>query len=130
MRAMLVSRLLREDRQTHVAYAPGNGALLARGRRLVCLALDAEIHDVVTADGAVVDDDVPCPQRHGVPLQIRQLIVADHVKRLPERTFFTSNLFFSPLSTALAPALADFAFGAALASVISTSAILRFLVAC
>lgn len=28
-----------------------------------------EIHDMISADGAVVDDDVPCPQGHGVPLQ-------------------------------------------------------------
>ena len=68
MRAMLVSRLLREDRQTHVAYAPGNGALLARGRRLVCLALDAEIHDVVAANGAVVDYNVPRPESYRIPL--------------------------------------------------------------
>lgn len=31
-------------------------------RMLVCLTLDAQIHDVVTADGTVVDDDIPRPQ--------------------------------------------------------------------
>ena len=35
---------------------------------LIGLALDAEVHDVVAADGAVVDHDVPSPQRNGVPL--------------------------------------------------------------
>ena len=35
---------------------------------LISLTLDAEVHDVVPADGAVVHDDVPGPQRHGVPL--------------------------------------------------------------
>ena len=53
---------------THIADAPGDGALLARGRRLVGLALDAEVHDVITADSAVVDDDVPCPESYSVPL--------------------------------------------------------------
>jgi hypothetical protein len=53
---------------SYVADAPGNGALLARGGGLVRLALDAEVHDVVTADGAVVDDNVPGPESHCVPL--------------------------------------------------------------
>jgi hypothetical protein len=54
--------------RTYVADTPGNGALLARGGSLVGLALDAEVHDVVTANGAVVDDDVPSPERYRVPL--------------------------------------------------------------
>jgi hypothetical protein len=54
--------------RTHVADTPGDGALLARGRRLVRLALDAEVHDVVTANGAVVDDNVPRPESYRVPL--------------------------------------------------------------
>jgi len=37
---------------------------------LVGLAVDAQVHDVVTADGAVVDDDVPSPERNGVPLEV------------------------------------------------------------
>jgi hypothetical protein len=32
-----------------VAHAPGHGALLASGARLVGLALDAQVHDVVPA---------------------------------------------------------------------------------
>ncbi|KAJ8520660.1 hypothetical protein ON010_g17914 [Phytophthora cinnamomi] len=40
------------------ADAPGHCALLAGGRRLVGLALDAQVHDVVAADGAVVHHDV------------------------------------------------------------------------
>merc|ERR1712188_67685 len=51
-----------------VAHAPGHRALHARRARLVRLALDAEVHDVVPADGAVVDDYVPRPERDGVPL--------------------------------------------------------------
>ena len=34
---------------------------------LICLALYAEVHDVVAADGAVLHLDVPGPQRTGVP---------------------------------------------------------------
>jgi len=36
---------------------------------LVGLAVDAKIHDVVTANGAVVDDDVPRPEGNCVPLE-------------------------------------------------------------
>jgi hypothetical protein len=53
---------------TYIADTPGDGALFARGRRLVGLALNAQVHDVVTADGAVVDDNVPGPESYGVPL--------------------------------------------------------------
>ena len=51
-----------------VAHAPGNGALRRCSASLISLALDAEVHDVVPADGAVVHHDVPGPQRYGVPL--------------------------------------------------------------
>ena len=67
-----------------VADAPRSVALLGGRRDLVRLAVDAcggqsrralgkrlrltEIHDVVPADRAVVDDDVPCPERDRVPL--------------------------------------------------------------
>ena len=27
-----------------------------------------EVHDVITTDGTVVDDDIPCPQGNSVPL--------------------------------------------------------------
>lgn len=51
-----------------VADTPGNGTLFIDSRSLVCLTLNAEIHDMVTADSAVVDDDVPRPQSDCVPL--------------------------------------------------------------
>ncbi len=53
---------------THIADTPGNGALFARGTRLVGLAVDAEVHDMVATDGAVVDNYVPGPERYSVPL--------------------------------------------------------------
>lgn len=49
-----------------IAHAPRDGALLRR-RRLIRLALDAQIHDVVAADGAGVDLNVPRPKRDGIP---------------------------------------------------------------
>ena len=51
-----------------VAHAPCDGALLGGGGGLVGLALDAQVHDVVPADGAVVNHNVPSPQGDGVPL--------------------------------------------------------------
>jgi hypothetical protein len=51
-----------------IADTPGNSAFLAGSRGLVCLTLNAEVHDVVPADGAVVDNNIPRPERDGVPL--------------------------------------------------------------
>lgn len=53
---------------SYIADTPSDGALLAGGTCLVGLAVDAQVHDVVAADGAVVDDDIPRPQRDCVPL--------------------------------------------------------------
>ena len=49
---------------------PRRGRCAADGKGLsVCLLAElTEVHDVVPADGAVVHDDVPRPERHGVPL--------------------------------------------------------------
>lgn len=68
MRAVLLASFDHVSSQTHVADTPGNRALLARRRRLVRLAFDAEVHDVVAANGAVVDDDIPCPESYSIPL--------------------------------------------------------------
>jgi len=51
-----------------IADSPCYGALLAGGRSLVCLTFDTEVHNVVSADGTVVDDNVPSPQSDGIPL--------------------------------------------------------------
>ena len=51
-----------------ITDSPSNRAFSIGGRDLICFSLDAEIHDVVAADGAVVDDDVPSPESNGVPL--------------------------------------------------------------
>ena len=61
-----------------VTHPPGHGALLARLAGLVGLALDAQVHDVVPADGAVVHHDVPGPQRYRVPLlHLEPLLLTD-----------------------------------------------------
>ena len=60
-----------------VAHAPGHSALLVAC--LVRLALDAGVHYVVPADGAVVDMDVPGPERHSIPLlDLEDLLLGLH----------------------------------------------------
>ena len=45
---------------------------------LIGLTLDAQVHDVVPADGAVVHHNVPGPQRHRVPLlHLEPLLLTD-----------------------------------------------------
>merc|ERR1719498_374582 len=51
-----------------IADTPCYRALLGCRRCLVSLAFYAKVHNVVAADGAVVDHDVPCPQGNSVPL--------------------------------------------------------------
>jgi len=51
-----------------VTNTPCSVALFAGGGHLIRLAIDAQIHDVIPANGAVVDNDVPSPQSDGVPL--------------------------------------------------------------
>lgn len=50
-----------------VAYAPRDQTLARRRQHLIGLTLDTQIHDVIPANGAIVDDYVPGPQRRGVP---------------------------------------------------------------
>jgi hypothetical protein len=69
----------------HIAYAPGDCAFLCCSSSLICLTFDAysmfsvycrclkglcltKIHDVIPTDGAVVDDDIPCPESDSIPL--------------------------------------------------------------
>jgi len=44
-----------------VANAPRNSTLLTRGGRLVGLTLDAKVHDVISADSTIIDDNIPSP---------------------------------------------------------------------
>lgn len=88
-----------------------------------------QIHDVVSANGTVVDDNVPGPQSYSVPL--------DSIRFLPLLgpdggiTFLTSNLFL-PSGPVSAPdfadltTLLDFAGTEGPASGMSTSAMATF----
>lgn len=49
---------------------------------MVGLAVDTEVHDVVTADGAVVDDNVPRPKSDSIPLHECVSNPAHQVSRL------------------------------------------------
>ena len=49
-----------------VAHTPGDCAVFIGG--LVRLAFDAGVHDVVSADGAVVNVNIPGPQCYCTPL--------------------------------------------------------------
>lgn len=53
-----------------IADTPGNSALFGGGGTLICLTFDTQVHNVVSADGAVVDDDIPSPESNSVPLYI------------------------------------------------------------
>ncbi len=65
-----------------VADAPGDGALLRGGGGLISLALDAQVHDVVAADGTNVHGDVPGPEGHGRPLlHLEALPAVDGLRR-------------------------------------------------
>jgi len=44
-----------------VTNTPGSSAFFTGGRDLICLAINAQVHDMVSANCTVVDDDVPCP---------------------------------------------------------------------
>jgi len=51
-----------------VADSPSDGTFLCGSSTLICLTFDAEIHDVIPTNGAVVNNDIPSPQSDGVPL--------------------------------------------------------------
>jgi len=51
-----------------ITDSPSDCAFLTRGRSLVGLAFDAQVHDVVSADSTVIDDDIPCPESNSIPL--------------------------------------------------------------
>lgn len=52
-----------------VTDSPGNGALFRSSRRLVSLTFYAEIHNVVPADGTVINHNIPGPEGYCIPLQ-------------------------------------------------------------
>jgi hypothetical protein len=93
-----------------------------------------QVHDVITADGAVIDDDIPGPESNSVPLYGRcnQLSTVFDLRKSEKSagkamlTFLTSKRFF-PSEPSPAAFFEDFTAlsFAELASCISTSAILE-----
>jgi hypothetical protein len=55
-----------------IANTPSHSTLLTSGRRLIRLTFDAKVHDVVPADSAVVDNNIPSPKGYRIPLECRQ----------------------------------------------------------
>ena len=47
--------------RAHIADTPSHRTLLRSSGSLIGLAVDTQVHDVIAAYGAVVDDDVPRP---------------------------------------------------------------------
>jgi len=71
-----------------VANTPGDRALFRRRRCLVSLAFYAKVHNVVAADGAVIDNNIPSPQSHGIPLLDFKSLSTNEVLGLPFRFCF------------------------------------------
>lgn len=44
--------------KTYIAYTPSNGTFFACCGCLICLTFDAQIHDVISTNGAIVNHDV------------------------------------------------------------------------
>jgi len=51
-----------------IADTPSNGTLLVGGSALVGLTFDAKVHDVVSTDSTVVNDNIPRPKSNSIPL--------------------------------------------------------------
>jgi hypothetical protein len=51
-----------------IANPPSYSALFTCGTGLISLTLDTKIHDVVSADRTVVNNDIPSPESNGAPL--------------------------------------------------------------
>ena len=51
-----------------ITHSPSHCALFRGYRSLIGLAFNAQIHDMVSANGAIINDNVPGPQSDGIPL--------------------------------------------------------------
>jgi hypothetical protein len=61
--------MCKERQSTYIADTPSDGTLFTCGGTVIGLAVDTQVHDVIATDGAVVDDDIPCPEGDSVPLR-------------------------------------------------------------
>jgi hypothetical protein len=53
--------------ESMIANTPSGGALVLNVGDLTSLAVDARLHDVILADGTVINVDVPGPECYGIP---------------------------------------------------------------
>lgn len=111
------------EQAPYVADAPRDSAFLTRGRSLISLTVDTQVHNVVPANGTIVDHDIPRPQRHSIPLRSSYDVTLLNGRYTLSRTFLTSNLFL-PSASPVPPPLVFFTFAGPVASGMSTSAIL------
>lgn len=51
-----------------VAGAPGYCTFLVSGAGLISLTFNTKIHDMISANCAIIDDYIPSPEGYGVPL--------------------------------------------------------------
>lgn len=90
-----------------------------------------KVHNVISANGTVVHDNIPSPQSYSVPLEMISSLPLSHREGVV--TFLTSNLFL-PSGPMSAPDFADltapfdFAGAEGPASGMSTSAIVFYYV--
>ena len=72
LKCVSVGLLMSSWLQTYITDTPGDCALLVGCGTLICLTFDAQVHDVISTDGAVVNDNIPSPKSNGVPLKVNQ----------------------------------------------------------
>lgn len=46
------------QRETYIAYTPSNGTFFAHSRRLICLAFNTQIHNVISANSTIVHNNI------------------------------------------------------------------------
>jgi len=61
-----------------IANTPRYHTFLSLGRILVCLALNAIVHDMGTANCAVINLNIPRPESYGIPLSYFELFFFFH----------------------------------------------------
>lgn len=60
--------------ESMITNTPSHGAFFTGGRSLIGLTLDAQVHDVIAANGAIVNDNV-CKQKRKQQKQFGHLLV-------------------------------------------------------
>ena len=56
------------EMKSMITHSPSHRALFRGNRSLIGLTFNAQIHDMVSTNGAIINDDVPGPQSNGIPL--------------------------------------------------------------